>query len=104
MNRLRELRKKTGLSLRELEDKVGISYSNIASIERGETQLKEDTAMVFAKFYNVSVDYILGVSDNIIPNDNNVSVAFYNQHGIVSDEQKKEIEGFIEYIKHRDGK
>lgn len=80
-----------------------MSFSCVAMLERGESALREDNAIIFAKFYNVSVDYLLGYT-NTAQTNSNVSVAFYNQHGIVSDEQKKEIEGFIEYIKHRDGK
>lgn len=35
-NRLRDLRKEKRLTLRDLAEKVNISYSNIAMIERGE--------------------------------------------------------------------
>ena len=103
MNRLRELRNKRRLTLREVAEKLNMSFSNVATIERGESQLREDTAKIFADFYNVSIDYLLGNTDT--PNESNhIDVAFYDQHGIVTDEQKKEIENFIAFIKSRDKK
>ena len=103
MNRLRELRNKRRLTLREVAEKLNMSFSNVATIERGESQLREDTAKIFADFYNVSIDYLLGNTDN--PTESNqIDVAFYDQHGIVTEEQKKEIENFIAFIKSRDKK
>ena len=62
-NRIRELRKERNMSLRDLAVELNMSFSNIATIERGESQLREDTTKLFADYFNVSSDYLLGLSD-----------------------------------------
>lgn len=63
MNRLRELREEKNKTLREVASDVSMSFSNLGSLERGEAQLKEDTTKLFASYYGVSADYLLGNSD-----------------------------------------
>ena len=62
-NRIRELRKEKHMSLRDLAMELNMSFSNIATIERGDSQLREDTTKLFADYFNVSSDYLLGLSD-----------------------------------------
>lgn len=106
-NRLRQLRKEKGLTLREMANQINMSFSNIATLERGETQLREDTTKLFADFFNVSSDYLLGLTDKriedvAIPPNPDIEVAFYNLKGIVTEEQKKEVENFINFIKSKE--
>lgn len=104
MNRLRELRKEKRLSLIELADDVHINKSSIARFEIGEVEMKADTLKLFADYFNVTTDYLLGNTDERTPSTtslDNVDFAFYNQHGIVSDEDKEEIESFIKFIKSK---
>ena len=104
MNRIKELRKEKNLTLRELASDLNMSYSNIGYLERGKSMLREDTAKMFADYFKVSSDYLLGLTDERTPSStstNDVTLAFYNQHGIVTDEQKKEVEAFIEFIKSK---
>lgn len=61
MNRLKELRLKSNLTLRELNEKTGIIYSVLADIENGKRSLNTNVAVKLSQFYNVSVDYLMGV-------------------------------------------
>lgn len=61
--RLKELRIEKRLTLRELADKLSMSYSNIAMIERGERNFSSDSLKSFCDFFNVSSDYLLGLSN-----------------------------------------
>jgi hypothetical protein len=45
----------------------------------------------------------MGTTDDMSPT-NDIDVAFYDQHGIITEEQRKEIENFIAFIKSRDKK
>jgi len=65
--RLRELRKSRNLSLRELDEKVNINYSQLARIERGESYLNQQHIDVLSHFFGVTADYLLGKSENIKP-------------------------------------
>ena len=62
--RLRTLRKEKHKTLRDINDDLGISYSNLAAIERGEHNCNADTLRMLAQYYNVSTDYLLGKTDN----------------------------------------
>lgn len=101
-DRLRELRKLKRKTLKEVNDATGINYSGLAEIERGERSCNSTTLKILADYYDVSTDYLLGNTDSKKDANNTVDVAFYNQHGILTDDQKKEIESFIEFIKARD--
>lgn len=108
MNRLRELRKEKKLSLVELADAVHINKSSIARFETGEVEMKADTLKLFSDYFHVSTDYLLGKTNdrNSIESTptSDIDIAFYNQHGIVNEDQKKEIESFIEFVKAKEGK
>lgn len=113
MNRLRELRKSKGLSLRDLAKIVNMSYSNIASIERGEVLLKEDTAKIFASYFNVTLDYLLGNTDN----PNAIRVRVFDNDGTITElehellnkmqgctiQDLQDIDRYIDFIKSKKG-
>lgn len=63
MNKLRYLRKSKGLTLREVAKDMNMSFSNLGALERSEHQLREETAKRFSLYYNVSVDYLLGIKE-----------------------------------------
>lgn len=65
--RLKDLRVEKGLKLEELTDKTGISKSALGSYENDEDRYKEinhGNLLKLADFYQVSVDYLLGLTDN----------------------------------------
>ena len=61
--RLRELRRKAGLSMKQLGDLFSVSEAAISFYETGKRQLSLDLLTKFANYFNVSVDYLLGNSD-----------------------------------------
>lgn len=61
--RLKELRKGKDLSIRELSKLVDISYNCISRWEREITIVNAEQLIIFAKFFNVSTDYLLGLRD-----------------------------------------
>ena len=58
-NRLRNIRKELGLSLRELGDKLNTSFSALGSYERGEHLIQSETLISLCNLSNYSIDYIL---------------------------------------------
>lgn len=105
--RLRELRKEKGKTLKDVGSELNISWSGLAEIERDERNCNSSTLSLLANYYGVSTDYILCKTDNKnskIGNIDNIDIAFYEQHGIVTEEQMKEISKFIDFIKSRDKK
>jgi transcriptional regulator with XRE-family HTH domain len=63
MNRLRELRTEKNLSLRELAEKLELSYSSVGKYERDEAQPSFDILFKLADFFDVSIDYLIGYTD-----------------------------------------
>ncbi|MFH8093217.1 MAG: S24 family peptidase [Candidatus Aenigmatarchaeota archaeon] len=73
MNKLRKLRKAKGLTLEQLSELVNISFSQIGKFERNESLMNTEQAEMFADFFGVSVDYLLGldtVPTNVLPINN----------------------------------
>lgn len=75
-NRLRELRKERRLSLRELSNNVLIDYSALCKVENGKRNLNDNDIKVLTDFFNVSSDYLLGLSDV----RENVAINNYTEH------------------------
>jgi len=61
--RLKELRKERGLSMKQLALKVGIGDASISRWENEQSIVNADQLIVFAKFFNVSIDYLVGLRD-----------------------------------------
>ncbi|HEP1523027.1 TPA: helix-turn-helix transcriptional regulator [Streptococcus pyogenes] len=64
MNRLKELRKEKKVSQKEIADFLGISEKTISRWENSENTIKSDKAQKLADFFEVSVKYLLGYSDD----------------------------------------
>lgn len=60
MNRLKELRNKYHLSLRELQNYTGIDFSRLAVIEKTEANIELKTIEKLCNFYKVSSTYLFG--------------------------------------------
>ena len=60
--RIRELRKKAGLTQLELGQKIGISKPNISKYENDIIEPSNDLLSAMASLFHVSTDYILGLS------------------------------------------
>ena len=66
--RLKELRfRQKGLSLRELAKQAHMSHSFIADIEAGRSNPSLDTIEALAKVLNISIDYLLGRTEDPRP-------------------------------------
>ena len=62
--RLCDLRNEMGKTQKEVADALGIPASVLSRIERGETKsVGHDLIVKFAKYYKVSADYLLCISD-----------------------------------------
>lgn len=64
MKRLKELRTSKGLTQEELGKKIGQSKSNISKYENNILEPNMQTLNLMANFFDVSVDYLIGNTDN----------------------------------------
>jgi len=65
--RIRELREDRDLTQLEIAKIVIVSQSTYAKYESGSLDIPTHALIKLAKFYNVSVDYILELTDNPQP-------------------------------------
>jgi len=61
--RIRLLRTSKNWSIDDLAYKLHTNRTTISKIERGQTALKGDVLIDLSKLFNVSTDYILGLTD-----------------------------------------
>lgn len=62
-SKLRELRFELGISQRKLGEMLGFSNQAVSTWENGLREPDCDSLIEIAKFFNVSVDYLLGLSE-----------------------------------------
>lgn len=94
--RLIDLRKDMGLTQKELSEKLFINYRTYSGYERNETEASDDFKIKLAQFYNVSVDYLLGISGN--PHPIKSGDEYIRIPRSLSDSGRKELEQFISYL------
>lgn len=63
MLRLKELREKKRLNQEGLALKLSVSQSTISAYEVGERTPDLKTLVTIAKFFDVSIDYLVGLSE-----------------------------------------
>ena len=72
--KLKDLRVGKGLSLEELAKETGLSKSALGSYERNDYKDISHTAIIsLAKYYGVSADYLLGLTENIVEDSSTIS-------------------------------
>ncbi len=59
--RLKRLREEKGLSVEELAEKFGLKGTPLILWEQGKIAITIKTIIKLAKYFNVSVDYLLGL-------------------------------------------
>ena len=62
--RIRDLREDRDLTQKELSRALNCSQQVYSNYELGQRDIPTDILIKLSRFYNVSVDYILGISDN----------------------------------------
>lgn len=62
-SRIKQLREKRGLIQERLAAELGITQQMLSKYERDVTFIKVDVLKKIAEYFNVTTDYLLGVSD-----------------------------------------
>ena len=66
MNRIKELRKQKGVTLEKLASVLNLAPSTISQYETNKRQASYETLVAIAKYFNVTIDYVLGVEPKIV--------------------------------------
>ena len=98
--RLIDLRKDMGLTQKELSEKLFVNYRTYSGYERNEIEASDDFKIKLAQFYNVSIDYLLGISNH--PHPIKSGENYIRLPKPLSDNGRKELEQFISYLLMKD--
>ena len=63
MNRIRDLREDQDLRQVDVAEAIGIDQRSLSNYETGKNNPDSETVIKLARFFEVSCDYLLGVSD-----------------------------------------
>lgn len=93
--RLSILREARGKTQKQVASELGLTYQRYNHYETGKRQPDNDTLKILAEYFNVTTDYLLGRPEKAEPD----IVAFHkNTSDGFTDEEREEIDNFIEYI------
>ena len=61
--KLRDLREDADMTQKQVADLIGMSVNHYGKYERGETDIPLEKAIILAKHYHVSLDYLAGLTN-----------------------------------------
>ena len=100
--RLKKLRKDTGLTQVDVASKLGISQQAYASWERGVKKPTQENLVKIAQILNVSVDYLVGNSQETSNELDNIELLFrMNSKGLTEEEKETFKKELIEFMEKR---
>lgn len=100
--RLKDLRKQAGLTQVGVAEKLEISQPAYASWERGVKKPTQENLVKIAQVLNVSVDYLVGNSEEKSDELDNIELLFRMNSKGLSDEEKKVFKKeLIEFMEER---
>ena len=66
MNRLRQVRKSKGLTIKEVADEMGFQETRLHRYETEKSEPKKETWIKLADYYDVPVAYLMGLPEGLI--------------------------------------
>lgn len=70
--RLKQLRKERHLTIEQLANELGTAKSTLSRYENGLREPKKDFLELLSSYFNVSYDFLLGITDIKQDNNNNI--------------------------------
>ena len=64
MNRIKDLREDADITQKELAKIIGVTQATLSDYEVEKTEPKKDIWIKLSEFFNVSIDYLMGKTNN----------------------------------------
>ncbi|OLS02919.1 helix-turn-helix domain-containing protein [Tissierella creatinophila] len=100
--RIKQLREENHLNQIELAKTLNISNTTLSQYETGQRVPSDDVKIKICKIFNVTLDYLLGVSET--RNYETETIAAHHDGEEFTNEELEEIEAFKEFVKSRRNK
>lgn len=93
INRIREVRKKQDLTLKELGTMVGAAESTMSQYEKGRREADHETLLKISKALGVTVGYLLGAEEQeenpAAPTDSEVDMRILDRWEQLTEQEKE---------------
>ncbi len=103
--RLKQLRQIKQVTQSELATSIGVKASTIANYESNRNEPSFDKLVDLAKFFNVSVDYLLGITEEchccVIKSLDNENYELFQLFKQLSMLEVEDIKDYIKYLLHK---
>ncbi len=99
--RLKSLRLEANLTQKQVAEKLNMSQPAYQSWESGKRKPGEETLNKFANFFSVSIDYLLGKTDNRKSDEINLSefeILYRKTSKNLTEQQKKDLEEVLKEV------
>ena len=108
MLRIKELRKEKGISQEELAKKIQVKNYSIGDWERDRTEPNINTLIELANYFEVSVDYLIGRTEddgiiNINTNLQNDEIQLLKEYKKLNSDEKNQVIGFAKALAYKKG-
>ncbi len=103
--RIEGLCKENGINITKMCTQAGISRASLTDLKVGRSKTLNNFTMVkIAEFFNVTTDYLSGLTDVKIKtvNDDDIKFAVFNSTDGITDEMFEEVKQFAEMVKLRE--
>ncbi len=106
--RLRQLRQKNKLTQGELADILGLKPTAISNYESERNEPSFDKLIALSKYFDVSCDYLLGLTDSYLPVDGEVLdkeiVEFFDLYKQLTPDSIAELREFARFLLYKQGR
>ena len=104
--RLKELRIEKGVSQQIIADYLGITRQSYSNYELGNREADYETLTKLAKYFETTVDYLIGNSNlkspqASSPTDDDIKFALFGGENGISDEAYEDVKRFAAFIKEK---
>lgn len=99
---LRTARNKAGLSLRDVEDEIGISNAYLSQLEW--EKIKQPSPKVLHKLselYRISYTVVMGLAGYPVPESEVSESVLYARIGSLSEEEEDAVVDYVEFLRSR---
>lgn len=103
--RLKQLRQRNKLTQSELADILSLKPTAISNYESKRNEPSFEKLIALSKYFDVSCDYLLGISDAYLPVGGEVLdkdiVEFFNMYQQLNEESVDLLKDFVHYLLYR---
>ena len=103
--RLKQLRQRHKLTQSELADILGLKPTAISNYESKRNEPSFDKLIALSNYFDVSCDYLLGISDAYLPVGGEVLdkdiVDFFNLYQQLNTDSAQELKSYVQYLLYK---